>query len=118
MQQLEVFTNPVKQGSDFSAMLYELLLKLGYSLTAAVQEFPILVDDSNPDKAFSTFVYLVENGELIVALDKINESVISAILSLQSKKVIALDHLFKGNDQLKTNTVLQMKDAGIDCKTI
>lgn len=118
VQQLEVFTNPVKQGSDFSAMLYELLLKLGYSLTAAVQEFPILVDDSNPDKAFSTFVYLVENGELIVALDKINESVISAILSLQSKKVIALDHLFKGNDQLKTNTVLQMKDAGIDFKTI
>jgi len=34
------------------------------------------------------------------------------------KKVITLDILFANNDQLKTNTVLQMKDAGIDFKTI
>jgi adenine-specific DNA-methyltransferase len=34
------------------------------------------------------------------------------------KKVITLDDLFAGNDQLKTNTVLQMKDAGIDFKTV
>lgn len=118
VQQLEVFTNPVKEGSDFSAMLFELLLKLGYPLTAAVQEYSILVDDFNPDKAFSTFIYLVEDGELIVALDKMNEHVISSILGLKPKKVIALDYLFKGNDQLKTNTVLQMKDAGIDFKTL
>jgi hypothetical protein len=26
--------------------------------------------------------------------------------------------LFTGNDQLKTNTVLQMRDAGVDFKTI
>lgn len=26
--------------------------------------------------------------------------------------------LFKGNDQLKTNTVLQMRDAGTEFKTI
>lgn len=118
VQQLEVFTNPVKEGSGFSAMLFELLLKLGYPLTAAVQEFQILVDHGDPEKAFSTFIYLVEDGELIVALDKMNEHVISTILGLKPKKVIALDYLFKGNDQLKTNTVLQMKDAGIDFKTI
>jgi hypothetical protein len=29
-----------------------------------------------------------------------------------------LDNLFTGYDQLKTNTVLQMKDAEIDFKTI
>ena len=34
------------------------------------------------------------------------------------QKVIALDKLFKGNDPLKTNTVLQMKDLGIEFKTI
>jgi adenine-specific DNA-methyltransferase len=33
-------------------------------------------------------------------------------------KVVTLDILFANNDQLKTNTVLQMKDAGIDFKTI
>ena len=30
------------------------------------------------------------------------------------KKVTTLDILFANNDQLKTNTLLQMKDAGID----
>ena len=30
----------------------------------------------------------------------------------------ALDRLFKGNDQLKTNTSLQMRDAEIEFKTI
>ncbi len=33
-------------------------------------------------------------------------------------KIIALDKLFKSNDQLKTNTILQMRDAGIEFKTI
>jgi adenine-specific DNA-methyltransferase len=32
--------------------------------------------------------------------------------------VITLDNLFSGKDKLKTNAVLQMKDAGIDFKTI
>ena len=40
------------------------------------------------------------------------------VLSAKSLKVIALDRLFAGNDLLKTNAVLQMKDAGIDFKTI
>ena len=34
------------------------------------------------------------------------------------QKTIVLDRLFKDNDQLKTNTSLQMKDAGIEFKTI
>jgi tetratricopeptide (TPR) repeat protein len=33
-------------------------------------------------------------------------------------KVIALDRVFTENDQLKTNTVLQMRDAGVEFKTI
>ncbi len=36
----------------------------------------------------------------------------------EPQKVITLDSLFTGNDQLKTNTVLQMRDAGVDFKTI
>jgi adenine-specific DNA-methyltransferase len=40
------------------------------------------------------------------------------VLTKQPKKVIALDRIFKGNDQLKTNTALQMKDAGVEFKTI
>ena len=40
------------------------------------------------------------------------------VLKEQPQKVIALDRLFTGNDQLKTNTALQMRDAGIEFKTI
>jgi len=43
---------------------------------------------------------------------------VTAIITAKPKKVITLDNLFAGNDQLKTNKVLQMKDAGIDFKTI
>ena len=62
--------------------------------------------------------YLVKDGELIIALNEINQKLVDAIILAKPKKVIMLDNLFTGNDQLKTNTVLQMKDAEIDFKTI
>ncbi|MBU0700742.1 hypothetical protein KKE26_05560 [bacterium] len=39
-------------------------------------------------------------------------------IALKPHKVIILDRLFKNNDQLKTNAALQMKDAGIEFKTM
>jgi len=44
--------------------------------------------------------------------------VIDEELKLQPKKVIVLDILFAGNDQLKTNTVLQFKDVDIEFRTV
>ena len=51
-------------------------------------------------------------------LEEANQEIIENIIALKPHKVLALDKLFTGNDQLKTNTVLQMKDAGIEFKTI
>jgi adenine-specific DNA-methyltransferase len=85
-------------------MLYELMIKAGYALTDKVETI---------DKYFS-----INNTELIIALEELNQIVIDKIISFNPQKVITLDSLFKGNDQLKTNTVLQMRDAGIDFKTI
>ena len=51
-------------------------------------------------------------------LEKATQDIVDAVLKGKPKKVIALDRLFKGNDQLKTNTALQMKDAGVEFKTI
>lgn len=104
VQQLEVFTNPVTEGSEKQNMLYELMLKAGYSLTDKVEQI--------------NNYYSVSDGELIIALDEISQSTIEKIIAANPKKVITLDTLFAGNDQLKTNTVLQMKDAGVDFKTI
>ena len=48
----------------------------------------------------------------------IDQTIVDEILKLQPKNVIALDKLFAGNDQLKTNTALQMKDANIEFRTV
>jgi adenine-specific DNA-methyltransferase len=104
VQQLEVFTNPVHANSPEKNMLYELMLKAGYQLT----------DDVENKGSF----YSIANEQLIIALQKLNEKIIAEIIAVKPKKVITLDNLYAGNDQLKTNTVLQMKDAGIDFKTI
>lgn len=102
--QLDAFTDPVREGSEKENMLYELILKSGYLFTDKV--------DANSN------CYSIKNGELIIALDEINQKLVDAIIAAKPKKVIMLDNLFTGNDQLKTNTVLQMKDAEIDFKTI
>ncbi|HET8574165.1 MAG TPA: site-specific DNA-methyltransferase [Edaphocola sp.] len=104
VQQLDAFTNPVREGSEQENMLYELILKAGYSLTDKVEK----IDN----------FYSIKDNELIIATDKISQVSIDKIIALKPKKVISLDILFKDNDQLKTNTVLQMKDAGVDFKTI
>jgi hypothetical protein len=49
---------------------------------------------------------------------KATQEIVTSVLNEKPQKVIALDRFFKGNDQLKTNTALQMKDAGIECKAI
>ncbi|MBE3094512.1 MAG: site-specific DNA-methyltransferase [Actinobacteria bacterium] len=111
VRQLDAFTNPVREGSEKenlpvrqAGMLYELILKAGYLLTDKVE--------------VKEKYYSVSDGELIIALDEMDQKLIESIISARPKKVITLDKLFTGNDQLKTNTVLQMRDAEIDFKTI
>ena len=53
-----------------------------------------------------------------MALEKMDEKLIKTILQEKPVKVITLDRLFEGNDPLKTNTALQMKDAGVEFITI
>lgn len=104
VQQLDAFTNPVREGSERDNMLYELMLKAGYLLTDKVEKIENF--------------YSINNSELLIAIESINQATVDNMIALQPKKVITLDILFKDNDQLKTNSVLQMKDVGIDFKTI
>lgn len=102
--QLDAFTNPVREGSEKENMLFELMLKAGYLLTDN------LIRSGN--------YYSINDGELIIALEEMSQTLVDTIIAARPKKVITLDLLFKGNDQLKTNTVLQMREAEIDFKTI
>lgn len=63
--------------------------------------------------------YFIEgkNLEVLKVLQKATQVLTDKVITTKPNKVIVLDKLIKGNDQLKTNTVLQMKDAKIEFKT-
>lgn len=103
---MNIFYDQVKPNAEKENMLYELLLKSGYPLTVETAYMP------------STEGYSINNNETIILLEVIDQAIIEEILKLQPKNVIALDNLFVDNDQLKTNTVLQMKDANIEFRTV
>lgn len=103
-QQTIDFLNPVAENATIDNMVYELLLKNGKSLNSAINH--------------SNNCHIINDGELILLLESVDQSTIDYVLSLHPEKVIALDNLFAGNDQLKTNTALQLRDAGIHFKTI
>ena len=107
-KQLDAFTNPVREGSEKENVLYELILKAGYPLHTPLSKW----------RGAGGEVYSINDGELIIALEEMNQKLIAQIISAKPKKVITLDKLFTSNDKLKTNTVLQMRDAEIDFKTI
>ncbi|QYJ68808.1 site-specific DNA-methyltransferase [Flavobacterium litorale] len=103
-KQMKMFVDPVAEGATIENIVYELLLKSGKDLNSTIEH--------------KNDYYCINDNELVLMLEKATQDVVDNIIKEQPQKVIALDKLFEGNDQLKTNTVLQMKDAGIEFKTI
>jgi len=103
-EQMKLFVDPVSENATIENMVYELLLKSGKDLNSKIEK--------------KSSFYKINGNELILILEKATQQIIDSVITEKPIKVIALDKLFKGNDQLKTNTVLQMKDAGIEFKTI
>ena len=103
-QQTIDFLNPVAENASTENMVYELMLKNGKNLNSTIEH--------------SHNCYNIHSGELLLLLESVDQDMIDYVLSLHPQKVIALDNLFSGNDQLKTNTALQLRDAGITFKTI
>ncbi|MDD3742961.1 MAG: hypothetical protein PHX54_05000 [Lentimicrobiaceae bacterium] len=103
-EQMKLFVDPVSETATIENMVYELVLKSGKDLNSTIGK--------------NDGYFLINGNEMALILEKVSQEIITEVMSEYPKKVIALDKLFKGNDQLKTNTVLQMKDAGIEFKTI
>ena len=103
-QQVIEFIDPIAENAIVGNMAYELLLKSGKDLNSTIE--------------YKNGYYAVNGRELILMLESATQETVDAVLTTHPEKVIALDRLFEGNDQLKTNTVLQMKDAGITFITI
>jgi len=102
--QMELFVDPVAKNATTENMVYELLLKSGKDLNSKIED--------------NDGYFLVDGNEIALILEKVDQGIITEVIAEYPKKVIALDKLFNGQDQLKTNTSLQMKDAGIEFKTI
>ncbi|MCI7338238.1 MAG: site-specific DNA-methyltransferase [Bacteroidales bacterium] len=103
-QQTIDFLNPVAENATTDNLVYELLLKNGKNLNSTIRH--------------EQGCYNINSGELILLLESANQATLDYALSQHPQKVIALDSLFEGNDQLKTNTALQFRAAGINFKTI
>jgi len=103
-EQMKLFVDPVSESSTFDNMVFELLLKSGKDINSKVEH--------------KADYYCINDNELVFMLENATQDIVNSVLKEQPQKVIALDRLFKDNDQLKTNTSLQMKDAGIEFKTI
>lgn len=106
-RELSLNIDSVLSETSSENLLYELMLRMGLKLTCKV--------------SFSDDVYFVEDedtgGLYAFLLERVDQGLIDAVLAKHPVKVAALDRLFEGNDALKSNTVLQMKDAGVmfDC---
>ena len=104
VEQLQQHLEPLDKNARIEDVLYELLLKSGVPLTAKIEK--------------QNSYYLVNDNELALILEKVDKKIIKKVIDVKPQKVITLDRLFNNNDQLKTNTALQMKDAGIEFKVV
>jgi adenine-specific DNA-methyltransferase len=103
-EQMQLFIDPVSESATIENMVYEFLLKSGKDLNSKIEK--------------RNDYFVINNSEMIMLLESISQTIIEAVIGEKPMKVIALDKLFTNNDQLKTNTVLQMRDAGIEFKTV
>jgi len=104
-RQLELYADNVAPGAQPEAVLYELMLKAGIPLTAGVERL-----DLGGQEVFS-----IDDGGLFICLaDPITRECIRAMIAKKPRMVLCLDHAFRGNDQLLTNTVLEMKSHGVE----
>jgi len=104
MEQIQQHIEPLAEHANTENVLYELLLKSGVPLTAKIEE--------------KNGYYLVNDNEISLILETVNTDIIKSVIAKNPRKVITLDCLFNKNDQLKTNTALQLKDAGIEFKVV
>ena len=107
-EQLKLMSHNIVEDRGDEALLYELVLKSNLPLTSKITTGKI------GDQTF----YDVADGALAICLErKVAHETLRGIIARQPRGVICLDIAFAGNDQLKTNIVLEMKSHGIEFHT-
>jgi adenine-specific DNA-methyltransferase len=99
-KQLSLHVDHIAKSSTSEDILYELLLKAGFSLTTKVEK----------QKIAGKEVFSIEEGAMLICLEKeLTQQVIDAMAEAAPLQVICLDEGFNGNDQLKANAVQTFK---------
>ncbi len=99
-RQLELHVDHRSESSTPEDVVYEILLKAGFSLATKIDEIELA----------GSKVFSVADGALLICLDEnITSTVIDALAEANPLQVICLDEGFKGNDQLKANAVQTFK---------
>jgi len=102
-EQIKLFMQSEKAGSDVEAMLHELLLKQGYELTTPIETLNIA---GHP-------VQSIEQGKVLFVLEAYSEAMLDPLIERKPEQIVTLDSVFQDSDQLKTNLSLQCRDAGV-----
>jgi adenine-specific DNA-methyltransferase len=108
-KQLELYADNVLPGQTSLQILCEIVLKSGFPLHVPVEERQI----------HKSAVYWVDGGLLAICLEaRMTKKLLRGIMELKPSRVLCLDHAFGEDDQLKTNTVLEMKSQEIAFQTV
>ncbi len=102
--QLEMHVDHIRGDRSAQDILYEILLKSGFSLTTPLEALTLA------DRT----VYSVDNGKLFVCLEhELTLGLIRAMADKKPERVVCLDEGFAGNDQLKANAVQTFRTRGV-----
>lgn len=92
------------------ALLTEVLLKLGFSLTEKLEIVEVL----------GLHVFSVADGLLMAYLDEHTQSTsdqLRALVVREPERLMILEDVFKGNDESKTNLVQECRTRNVDLWT-
>ena len=108
-EQLRLYADNVEQERTQQDILYELVLKSGIPLSAKVEHIEVA---GKP-------VYSIAQGQLLICLEsEISQAVLRGMIALTPVQMVCLDRAFGGNDQMKTNTVLEAKSQDVTFRTV
>lgn len=107
--QLKLFADNIRSGRSQSDLLYEILLKSGFPLTAFIER--IILGEQT--------VYRIDGGSLFICLEeKILAVTLTGMIESGARNIVCLDSAFQGDDNLKTNTKLMMESHDIEFRTV
>lgn len=109
-RQLALYADNLVPGRSEQDVLFELILKSGLPLSVRIESTSL-----GPQSGFM----VVHDGQkhVFCLSNPIHGDTLTAICACKPAQVICLDVAFAGQDDLKANTVLQMRDAGIRFQT-